>query len=77
MPTNDAAIEALCFIVTGGLVAVVVATVVLVRSGRTVEVPSIQWRPHARRDGEPGRQAARGPPRTAGDGGRMHHAARP
>ncbi len=77
MPTNDAAVEALGFLVTGGLIASVVATVVLFRSGRTVEVPSIRWRPRARRDGDATGPSAREPRRPARDGDHLHHAARP
>lgn len=79
MPLNDASIEALGFIVAGGLITVVVAIVLLLRSGRTVPLPPIRWRPHARRDGDdqahPGADAGRH--RPPGDGDRLHQAAHP
>lgn len=40
---NQAQLEVLGWIVTGALVAVIAAIVGLIRSGRTVSLPLIQW----------------------------------
>lgn len=79
IPFNDAGLAALGFIVVGGLVAVVAAIVLLVRSGRTVSLPLIRWRPHARREGEDQAPSPAGDTRRrpAGDGDRLHQATHP
>lgn len=49
---NQAQLEVLGWIVTGALVIVIAAIAGLIRSGRTVALPLIQWRSHLR-DPEP------------------------
>lgn len=58
-PTGEAEIEVLGWIVGGALIAVLAATVLLIRSGRAVPLPGLAWRSRLRR---------RDPAKPRGDG---------